>query len=195
MKGKELGLSNKAMKDMGSWKVREGNRLDVEGILSLRGVVFAEEERDKLDSRFWQWEFVDGPAGKAFIYIVEDGNRIIGHFADIPRQFSVQTTGVLGTLSLDLMVHPDYWRRGIFAATGRYGAEKVRQENGLFLTAFPIRSENHPRVEKDWLERSGETSGPGIPDQIQGHSEPIRAFSTPGVIDGRDRKAFPFSPL
>ena len=113
----------------------------MEGILSLRGVVFGEEERDKLDPRFWQWEFMGGPDGKAFLYIVEDQKKIIGHFADIPRRFSVQGEVVLGTLSLDLMVHPDYWRKGIFSAMGKYGAEKVKQENGRFLIAFPIRSE------------------------------------------------------
>jgi len=123
------------------WKVRDGNKMDMEGILSLRGVVFKEEERDKLDPRFWKWEFMDGPAGKALIYIVEDQNNIVGHFADIPRRFAVEGGMVLGTLSLDLMVHPNYWRKGMFAAMGTYGAEKVRQSNGLFLTAFPIRSE------------------------------------------------------
>jgi hypothetical protein len=115
--------------------------MDMEGILSLRGVVFGEEERDKLDPRFWQWEFMEGPDGRAFIYIVEDRNKMVGHFADIPRRFSVQGEVVLGTLSLDLMVHHDYWRRGIFQAMGKYGAQKVKQENGLFLTAFPIRLE------------------------------------------------------
>jgi GNAT superfamily N-acetyltransferase len=129
------------MKDMRSWKVRDGNQRDREGILSLRGVVFGDEERDKLDPRFWDWEFTEGPAGKSFLYIVEDQNKIIGHFGDIPRWFSVQGEVVLGTLSLDLMVHPDHWRKGIFAAMGRYGAEKVKQENGLFLIAFPIRLE------------------------------------------------------
>jgi hypothetical protein len=66
---------------------------------------------------------------------------MVGHFADIPRRFSVQGEVVLGTLSLDLMVHHDYWRRGIFQAMGKYGAQKVKQENGLFMTAFPIRLE------------------------------------------------------
>jgi GNAT superfamily N-acetyltransferase len=131
----------KRMNKAHNWEVRDGNEKDMEGILSLRGVAFGEEEKDKLNPRFWRWEFIDGPAGKAFIYIVEDQNEIIGHFADIPRRFSVQGEAVLGTLSLDLMVHPDYWRKGIFEAMGRYGAEKVKQENGVFLTAFPIRLE------------------------------------------------------
>jgi len=126
---------------MRHWKVRDGNQMDMERILSLRGVVFGEEEKDKLDPRFWRWEFMEGVDGKAFIYILEDKNKIIGHFADIPRRFSVQGEMVLGTLSLDLMVHPDYWRIGIFEAMGRYGAQRVKGENGLFLFAFPIRSE------------------------------------------------------
>jgi len=124
-----------------SWVVREGDEKDLKGILSLRKIVFGEMEKDKLDHKFWKWEFMEGPDGKAFIYIVEEGGRVIGHFADIPRRFSVDGEVVLGALSLDLMVHPDYWRKGIFAAMGRYGAQQVKRENGLFMTAFPIRIE------------------------------------------------------
>ena len=123
------------------WVVRDGFEKDLHGILSLRKIAFGEMEKDKLDPRFWRWEFQEGFDGKALIYIVEDEDRIIGHLADIPRRFSVQGEVILGTLSLDLMVHPDYWRRGIFGAMMRYGMERVKQENGLFMTAFPIRSE------------------------------------------------------
>ncbi|HXX33448.1 MAG TPA: GNAT family N-acetyltransferase [Thermodesulfobacteriota bacterium] len=123
------------------WHVRDGDEKDLEGILSLRKTVFGGQEEDKLEEKFWNWEFTEGPDGKAFIYIVEGGGRVIGHFADIPRRFSIDGEVVLGTLSLDLMVHPDYWRKGIFAAMGRYGALRVRQGYGLFMTAFPIRLE------------------------------------------------------
>ncbi len=129
------------MGEMHHWKIRDGNEKDMEEILSLRRDAFGETEKDKLDPRFWQWEFMEGPDGRAFIYIVEDRNKMVGHFADIPRRFSVQGEVVLGTLSLDLMVHHDYWRKGIFQAMGKYGAQKVKQENGLLLTAFPIRLE------------------------------------------------------
>jgi GNAT superfamily N-acetyltransferase len=141
------------MHEMNSWRVRDGNENDMGGILSLRNLVFGQMEKDKLDPRFWQWEFVEGVDGKAFIYIVEDKNKIIGHFADIPRTFSVQGEPILGTLSLDLMVHPDYWRRGIFEALGRYGIERVKKENGLFLIAFPIRQETIHGLKKiGWKE-------------------------------------------
>jgi GNAT superfamily N-acetyltransferase len=139
---KEGRLSVISRKDkMRHWKVRDGIQTDLEGILSLRRIVFGEMEKDKLDDRFWNWEFREGPDGKAFVYVVEDEHKIIGHFADIPRRFYVQGEVVLGTLSVDLMVHPDYRRKGIFEAMGTYGVRRVKQENGLFLFAFPIRPE------------------------------------------------------
>lgn len=136
------------MDELGPWKVRDGSKKDLKGILSLREMVFGEVERDKLEERFWRWEFEEGPEGQGFLYIAEDGERIIGHFADLPRRFSVQGKIVLGTLSLDLMVHPDYWRRGIFAAMGKYGAQRVKREQGLFMTAFPIRLETIQGLKK-----------------------------------------------
>jgi GNAT superfamily N-acetyltransferase len=122
-------------------KIRDGDERDIERILSLRRLVFGEFEKDKLLPDFWKWEFMDGPEGKAFIYLSEEGERLAGHFADIPRRFSLDGEVCLGTLSLDLMVHPDHRRKGIFVEMGRYAARRVKGERGLFMTAFPIRKE------------------------------------------------------
>jgi hypothetical protein len=124
-----------------SWKVRDGHEGDMDEILSLRKVVFGEMEKDKLRPEFWRWEFLEGPDGRALIYLVEEGERLIGHFADIPRRFSVNGVVVLGTLSLDLMVHPEGRRKGIFFEMGRYAGWRVKEEKGLFMTAYPIREE------------------------------------------------------
>ncbi len=121
--------------------IRDGDERDLEAILALRRRVFGEFEKDKLRPEFWKWEFIDGPEGKAFIYIAEDGGKMAGHFADIPRQFSLGGKITLGTLSLDLMVHPGFRRRGIFSEMGRYAAQRVEKGGGLFMTAFPIRKE------------------------------------------------------
>lgn len=124
-----------------SWKVRDGNQEDREEILCLRKIIFGEMEADKLKPEFWKWEFIEGADGRALIYIVEEAGRIIGHFADIPRRFSINGEEVLGTLSLDLMVHPNYRRRGIFEEMGKYAVEQVKKKGGFFLTAYPIRRE------------------------------------------------------
>ena len=113
----------------------------MEEILSLRRDAFGEMEKDKLDPGFWRWQFMEGPAGKALIQIVEDKDKVVGHFADLPRWFSLRGKIVCGTLSIDLMVHSDYRRRGVFEAMGRYAIRRVRNENGLFLMSYPIRWE------------------------------------------------------
>ena len=122
-------------------QVRDGDERDLRAILSLRKAVFGEFEADKRRPDFWKWEFLDGPDGKAFIYIAEDNGTVAGHFADVPRRFWLNGALCLGTLSLDLMVHPDYRRRGAFTRMGQYAVQRVAGANGLFMTAFPIRKE------------------------------------------------------
>lgn len=129
------------MSERDHWRIRDGNEKDLQEILSLRKEVFGGTEEDKLDPRFWRWEFTECPEGKAYIYIVEDGDKIVGHFADLPRRFSAHGKIVRGTLSVDLMVAPDYRRKGLFGKMGKYGIDKVKREQGLFLTAYPIREE------------------------------------------------------
>jgi GNAT superfamily N-acetyltransferase len=129
------------MDKMNHWKVRDGNEKDMEEIFSLRRNAFGEVEKDKLDSRFWRWQFLEGPAGKAFIYIAEDKDKVVGHFADLPRRFSIHGKVVRGTFSVDIMVHSGYRRRGIFQTMGRYAIRCVKNESGPFMLACLIRRE------------------------------------------------------
>lgn len=124
------------------WMVREGGENDMERILSLREIVFRDEERDKLDPRFWRWQMIENPHGVGWSYLIEDGNKIIGHLADLPKRFSFRKEVVLGTLTHDMMVHPNYRRRGVSNATARFGIQKVEREKGLFMTAYAIRMES-----------------------------------------------------
>jgi GNAT superfamily N-acetyltransferase len=141
------------MKPRHHWNVRDGNEEDMEGILTLREIVFREEERDKLDPKFWRWQIQENPDGVAWIYLVENGNKIIGHLADLPKRFSIQGKVVLGTLTHDMMVHPDYRRRGISHASARYGIHKVEKENGLIMTAYSIRIESlNSLIKAGWKE-------------------------------------------
>jgi len=123
------------------WKVRDGDEKDMEEIFPLRRNAFGEMEKDKCDPRFWRWQFLEGPAGKGLIHIVEDKDKVVGHFADLPRWFSLRGGKVFGTLSIDLMVHSDYRRMGIFEAMGKYAIQRVKDEKGLFMMSYPVRRE------------------------------------------------------
>ena len=135
------------------WKVRDGNEKDMEGIFSLRRNAFGEMEKDKLEPRFWRWQFLERPAGKALIHIVEDKGKVVGHFANLPRRFSFYGKAVHGTLSVDIMVHSDYRRRGIFQAMAEYAIHRLRGENGLFTMACLIRRETIQGFQKLGWER------------------------------------------
>jgi GNAT superfamily N-acetyltransferase len=136
------------MKKSHNWIVRDGEEKDLRGILSLRKIVFGEMEKDKLDEKFWRWEFEEGPDGRAFVYIVEDGEVVIGHLADLPKRFSVYGEVVSGTFHLELMVHPDYRRRGVFHEMEKYSVRHVRTGNRLFMTACAIRKESIDGLKK-----------------------------------------------
>jgi hypothetical protein len=118
--------------------IQDGEEKDKEGILALRAVVFKEEEPDKQKEAFWTWQFKENPDGKALIYLYKEGGQVVGHFADIPKRFVLEGKEILGTLSLDMMVHPEY-RGGMFLQLGRYAAEKTKEKGFAFLTSFPIR--------------------------------------------------------
>ena len=124
------------------WKVRDGSKKDLKGMRSLRKIVFGKTEEDKLDPRFWSWQMEENPDGTAWVYLAEDGDKIIGHLADLPKRFSVKGKIVLGTLTHDMMVHPDYRRKGVSTATARLGIRKVAAEKGEFMTAYSIRMES-----------------------------------------------------
>jgi GNAT superfamily N-acetyltransferase len=146
----------KAAEEMQHWKVREGNEKDMEEIFSLRRNAFGEMEKDKLDPRFWRWQFMEGPAGKGLIHIVEDKGKVVGHFSDLPRWFSLRGEKVRGTLSIDLMVHSDYRRKGIFQAMGRYAIQRVKNDNDSFMMSYPIRQETIQGFKKiGWEEVEG----------------------------------------
>ncbi len=130
------------MEKRSQWRVRGGKEEDIEGILSLRKTVFGKAEEDKLDPRFWRWQMRDNPDGVGWIYLAEEGDKIIGHLADLPKRFSVQGRITLGTLTHDMMVHPDYRRRGVSTAAARLGIRKVENEKGEFMTAYSIRVES-----------------------------------------------------
>lgn len=136
-----------------SWILRDGSDKDIEQILKLRHLVFGKVEEDKLTPAFWEWEFLNSPDGRGLIYLAEYQKEIVGHFADLPRRFLIHGELSLGTLSLDLMVHPDYRRKGMFLQLGRYAAQRVQEMGGQFMTAYPIRRETIRGLKKvGWVE-------------------------------------------
>lgn len=107
------------------WLIREYREGDEEQILKLQGIVMS----DSKDKQWWQWMYRDGPLGPARIFVVEAKQRIIGHTAMIFVPIKIRDQVTRSTHGVDLMVHPDYRRQGLFITlhTNLLGAVSARR--------------------------------------------------------------------
>ena len=105
--------------------VREGTRADRDAILALRARCFADDDPEKQDPRFWEWEFGDG--GRFFV--AADAGRVVAHLGFVPR---------MKMLAVDAMTDPDYRRQHLFSRVVECARDTLRGEAD-FSCAFQIR--------------------------------------------------------
>jgi GNAT superfamily N-acetyltransferase len=98
---------------------REATIADREAILALRARCFGDVDREKLDPRFWDWEF-----GNARIFVGEDGGGIVTHLAFV------------NDLAVDAMTAPEARGKGAFTGVARYAIE---HHHHAAATAYQIR--------------------------------------------------------
>lgn len=128
-----------------AWTIREFEDQDIAGILELGKVVFPEAEEGKFDRRFWAWEFMDNPTGQSRIWVAVDrGNDIVGHYAIIPTKLKAGTHELTASIVVDVMIHPNYRRQGMFEQLGRLALEQVGKEGLKYSYGFPVRPEVMP---------------------------------------------------
>ena len=123
-----------------SWKLEKfRNSSQKYDILALRKIVFPNEDYDKEQVEFWDWEFDDNYAGKAKIFLATDNKKLVGHYAVCPSCILVDGEEKKGSIVVDVMTHPEYRYQGMFTEIGRY-ALKCSGEDGIeFSYGFPIR--------------------------------------------------------
>jgi predicted N-acetyltransferase YhbS len=87
----------------------------------------------------WQWKFLENPYGGPFISLAwhRDDRFLVGNQVLMPFPLHVDGARVLAGHSLDLVVHRDFRRQGVFEHTGRHAIEALRRAGGAALVAFP----------------------------------------------------------
>lgn len=84
-------------------------------VLSFLKTAYPDNPRQS-DAEFWDWHFVEQPgsrAGQISTWLAKSGERIAGQLATIPVELNVAGKTVQSMWILDLMVDPDFRRRGI----------------------------------------------------------------------------------
>ncbi|MFL6248366.1 MAG: hypothetical protein ACJ74H_20240, partial [Thermoanaerobaculia bacterium] len=96
---------------------REATAADRDRILALRARCFGDVDPEKLDPRFWEWEFAN-----ARIFVGEEHGEILTHLA------------IVNGLAVDAMTSPDARGKGAFTGVARYAVA-----NSDAATAYQIR--------------------------------------------------------
>lgn len=96
-------------------KIKPMHPVDRPDVLSFLRAAYPDNPRQS-DPRFWDWHFPGHPLadpGKPPIWLAKSGDRIAGQLACIPVNLRVKEKNVTATWILDLMVDPEFRRRGI----------------------------------------------------------------------------------
>ena len=87
---------------------------DEEAILELARTVNPDRHYDHDQwMRWWKWMYVDNPFGKKYIWVCDDADKVVGHYAATKVLLKVMDKNVTGRRGVDKMTHPGYRRQGI----------------------------------------------------------------------------------
>lgn len=112
---------------------REATARDRDAILALRRRCFPDEDVEKQEPRYWDWEF-----GKGRMFVAEEELRLAAHIAFVPQTWSIEGAHHAGLLAVDAMTDPDFRRQGIFNRLVAFARDALRGSVAL-STAFQIR--------------------------------------------------------
>jgi len=116
------------------WTVRPLTPDDRDGVLDLFRRVFGESD---VSREWWDWKYLENPAGLAVGYVAEVGTRIVGQYPAFPRRFSVGGRHTMVVLAGDVMVDPEFRRQGMFIELARRTYKRAQSQGFDVVFGFP----------------------------------------------------------
>jgi len=128
---------------------------DVTSIVDLLNVVF--KPITPFTEDWWTWKYARNPFGfwgeQGSIWVAEDQEKIVGHYAVIPCKIKIGNIVVLAGQSVDTAVRTEYRRMGIFEALAKKVYHDVCDRYS-FLFGFPSDMAYQGFLKLGWTEHS-----------------------------------------
>lgn len=153
-------------------KYRRFEMRDRDAVLSLFKAAFGKER----DPAQWDWEFMRGPK-PGILVLAESDEKIVGHYAILPREIRIGENVVESGLVVDVMTHPDYGKRGIFVNSGLEAFRQAESAGLAMLIGFPNEAAIRGHQKVGWSELGS----------IRVFARPLRASAVKEFLGDRVR--------
>jgi hypothetical protein len=121
-------------------ELREGSAADRDEILALRRRCFPDDDVEKQDPRFWEWEF-----GRGRCFLAVEGSRVVAHLGFFPQTYRIGGETVSAMLAVDAMTDPDHRRQQLFTHVAGFARDALRGSVQI-STAWQIRDSVLPAM-------------------------------------------------
>jgi hypothetical protein len=97
-----------------------------------------------VDDRYFQWKYVDNPAGEVVAFVAVDGKTIAAFYGVLPETYMVNGKPKKIYQSMDTMTHPNYQRRGLFGKLANMTYDYVAETVGELKVVGIAGSSSYP---------------------------------------------------
>jgi Acetyltransferase (GNAT) domain len=112
-------------------ELREATHADRDAILALRARCFPDDDPEKRDPRFWEWEYRGGR-----MFVAEAEGRVVGHLGLMAQTYVIDGRATPSMLAVDAMTDPAFRGQKLFGRVAKFAAEKL---DVPFIGAWQIR--------------------------------------------------------
>lgn len=133
-----------------SWTMRHYREGDEESIARLYEKVFGIE----MPLSKWAWRYLENGIDIKLIRLAESAaGDIVGQYALCPVRMRFGEREIIGSLSLDTMVHPEWRGRGIFVELARAVYQDAKEEGVPLTYGFPNANSHHGFITRlQWMD-------------------------------------------
>ncbi len=85
----------------------------------------------------WQWKYHENPHGESLVYLALTDTDVVGLYGLIPRYAMVRGDRLKSLQEVDLMIHPDHTRGGLFKKLGLAIYQEAQRQGYDFTFGFP----------------------------------------------------------
>lgn len=112
--------------------------------INKMGEMFALCFNLKLPENYFNWKFLQNPAGQVIGFIAYHEGEAAGYYGLIPEYYMVDGKKTVIYQSTDTMTHPHYQRQGLFTKLANKTLEYLKEKDGeIFALGFPGNT-SHP---------------------------------------------------